>query len=154
MPPRPLILAAALTGLLASPLHAHAKPAHAKPAHVTPDILGAWRIASLEQPGPDGQAQETPCCGLLTLTADGHMAVQVMLPERMINAYSHGGYEASYGTFKLAPDGKSMVFHVEGALVRDLVGRDLPRVIRREGNRLIITPTNPAEHWRVIWQRP
>ncbi|RVU06505.1 hypothetical protein EOE18_06495 [Novosphingobium umbonatum] len=129
-------------------------PASQAAVQARQNILGAWQIASLEQPGPDGQMQTTPCCGLLTLTEDGHMAVQVMLPESMINAYSHGGYEASYGTFKMSPDGKSMVFHVDGALVRDLVGRDLPRAIRLEGNRLIITSTNPAEHWRVVWQRP
>lgn len=141
---RRLLFAAALPALLARPVPALAKL----------DLLGAWRIASLEQAGPDGQMQVTPCCGLLTLTGDGHMAVQVMLPQSMNNAYAHGGYEASYGTFRLAPDGKSMVFHVEGALLRDLVGRDLPRAIRLEGDRLIITSTNPAEHWRVVWQRP
>lgn len=44
-------------------------------------------------------------------------------------------------------------FHVEGALVRGLVGKDLTRVFELSGNRMIVKAANPAERWRVAWER-
>src|SRR4051794_30364402 len=103
-----------------------------------PDVLhefaGAWRLAWLEQPGADGKPHRVDCTGLLVYTRDGHMSVQVM--DREAHApnlaapqqYSQGGYEASWGTYKVDARSHTFTFHVEGALVRTLVGKDLPRV--------------------------
>ena len=41
-------------------------------------LVGAWRLAWLEQPGTDGKMRRMECCGLLVYTRDGHMSVQVM----------------------------------------------------------------------------
>ena len=43
-------------------------------------------------------------------------------------------------------------FHVEGALVRSLVGKDLPRSFEFSGNQLIVKSTRPDEHWKVTWE--
>jgi hypothetical protein len=41
---------------------------------------------------------------------------------------------------------------VEGAIVRSLIGKDLPRAYEMNGNQLIVKSTNPHEHWRVAWE--
>lgn len=122
-------------------------------------FVGAWHLAWLEQPGADGKLRRIDCCGMLVYTRDGHMSVQVMerSPEAQTPAspqqYSQGGYEASYGTYTVDEGAHTFTFHVEGALVRTLIGKDLPRAYELSGNRLIVKSTRPDEHWRVAWER-
>lgn len=66
--------------------------------------------------------------------------------------YSQGGYEASFGTYEIDAPGQSFTFHVEGALVRSLIGKDLPRAFELSGKQLIVKSTRPDEHWRVVWE--
>lgn len=121
-------------------------------------FVGAWRLASLEQQGSDGKIHRIDCCGLLVYTRDGHMSVQVMERDAKPGGqagpeqYSQGGYEASYGRFEIN-DAHTFTFHVEGALVRTLMGKDLPRVYEFSGKQLIVKPPRPDEHWRVVWER-
>lgn len=121
-------------------------------------FVGAWRLAWLEQPGKDGKLHRIDCCGMLVYTRDGHMSVQVMErnPPAATSAapqqYSQGGYEASYGTYTVDERSHTFTFHVEGALVRTLIGKDLPRAYEFRGNQLIVKSTNPEEHWRVAWE--
>jgi hypothetical protein len=126
---------------------------------------GAWRLAWLEQPGPDGKPHRIECCGMLVYTPDGHMSVQVMEREPQPSAtagqdqssapeqYSQGGYEASYGSYAVDEHAHTFTFHVEGALVRNLIGKDLPRSYEFSGNQLIVKSTRADEHWRVAWER-
>ncbi|HWU03053.1 MAG TPA: lipocalin-like domain-containing protein [Novosphingobium sp.] len=107
---------------------------------------------AVEQPAPDGTVQKIECPGLLTFTGDGHMALQLMQPESTANAYSHGGYEATFGTFRMTGK-EQFTYHIAGSLVRDLVGKDLPRRFRITGKTLEIRSTRADEHWRVIWAR-
>ncbi|MBV8438603.1 MAG: lipocalin-like domain-containing protein [Silvibacterium sp.] len=122
-------------------------------------LAGAWRLAWLEQPGADGKLHRIECCGMLVYTRDGHMSVQVMErdPEAQAAAgpqqYSQGGYEASYGTYKVDEGAHIFMFHVEGALVRSLIGKDLPRAYELSGRQLIVKSTRADEHWRVCWER-
>jgi hypothetical protein len=122
-------------------------------------FVGAWHLAWLEQPGADGKPQRIECCGMLVYTRDGHMSVQVMErnPQSQSAAgpeqYSQGGYEASYGTYVVDEHAHTFTFHVEGALVRSLIGKDLPRAYELSGKRLIVKSTSPDEHWRVAWER-
>jgi hypothetical protein len=121
-------------------------------------FVGAWRLASLEQQGADGQVHKADSTGLLVFTRDGHMAVQVMErnPQAQTPAgpeqYSQGGYEASFGTYAIDDSAHSFTFHVEGALVRTLIGKDLPRTFEFSGKQLIVKSTHPDEHWRVAWE--
>ena len=46
----------------------------------------------------------------------------------------------------------TFTFHVEGALVRTLIGKDLPRAFELSGKQLIVKSTHPEEHWRVAWE--
>jgi hypothetical protein len=121
-------------------------------------FVGAWRLASLEQEGADGKIHKSDSTGLLVFTRDGHMSVQVMDRDPPAQAaagpeqYSQGGYEASFGTYQM-DDAHTFTFHVEGALVRSLIGKDLPRAFELSGKQLIVKSTRPDEHWRVTWER-
>lgn len=121
-------------------------------------FVGAWRLTSLEQEGADGKILKSDSTGVLVFTSDGHMSVQVMDRNPPAQAptgpeqYSQGGYEASFGTYKI--DGAhTFTYHVEGALVRTLVGKDLPRAFELSGKQLIVNSTRTDEHWRVVWER-
>lgn len=126
-------------------------------ASVQDRFQGAWRLARLEEPDPDGKIQKADCSGLLVFTRDGHMSVQVMYRNPAAQGksapvqYSQGGYEASFGKYEI-DDARTFTFHVEGALVRALVGKDLKRVYELSGNQLIVKPPDPNEHWRVVWE--
>jgi hypothetical protein len=121
-------------------------------------FVGAWRLASLEQEGADGKVHTSDSVGLLVFTHDGHMSVQVMErnPQAQTPAapgqYSQGGYEASFGTYEIDESAHTFTFHVEGALVRTLIGKDLPRAFELSGKQLIVKSTRPDEHWRVAWE--
>ena len=122
-------------------------------------FVGAWRLNRLEQPGADGKAHSVDSTGLLVFTRDGHMSVQVMErnPQSQTPAgpkqYSQGGYEASFGTYEINESSHTFTFHVEGALVRSLIGKDLPRDFEFSGKQLIVKSTRSDEHWRVVWEQ-
>jgi len=123
-------------------------------------LAGAWRLVALEQPGADGLLHSVDCKGMFVFTRDGHLAVQVMDrevkpqgPAASPEPYAQGGYEASYGSYTLDSAKHTFTFHVEGALVRTLVGKDLVRRYQLAGKRLVITSARPDEHWRVVWER-
>ena len=120
-------------------------------------LIGAWRLAWLEEADAAGNIHKADCTGLLVYTRDRHMSVQVMYrnasPENksVPTQYAQGGYEASYGTYQIN-DAHTFTFHVEGALVRTLIGKDLKRVYELSGNQLIVKSPDPKEHWRVAWE--
>jgi hypothetical protein len=121
-------------------------------------FVGAWRLAWLEQEGADGKIHKADSTGLLVFTRDGHMSVQVMEhnPHTQTSAgpeqYSQGGYEASFGTYEIDERAHTFTYHVEGALVRTLIGKDLPRAFEFSGKQLLVRSTRPDEHWRVAWE--
>ena len=66
--------------------------------------------------------------------------------------YAQGGYEASFGTYEVDESTHTFTFHVEGAPVRALIGKDLPRSFELSGRQLIVKSSSPEEHWRVAWE--
>lgn len=125
-------------------------------------FVGAWRLVWLEEEGAGGKIHRANCTGLLVYTRDGHMSVQVMYrnpqadPQATTSPapvqYARGGYEASFGTYEIDESAHTFAFHVEGALVRTLIGKDLPRAFEFSGKQLIVKSTHPDEHWRVAWE--
>jgi hypothetical protein len=133
-------------------------------------FIGAWRLVWLEEQGADGKIRRADCTGLLVYTRDGHMSVQVMYRNPQNNSqassqasshtttnaapvqYVQGGYEASFGTYEIDEPAHHFIFHVEGALVRSLIGKDLTRVFEFSGKQLIVKSSDPDEHWRVAWE--
>jgi hypothetical protein len=149
------LLAAAL-GLSATASRAQARGA----GDETRDrFIGAWRLVRLEEPGPDGRVHRADCTGMFVFTRDGHAAVQVMYRSPEAGAasgpvqYAHGGYEATFGRYEIDPSAHTFTYHVEGALVRSLIGKDLVRSFELSGNQLIVKSSNPDERWRVAWER-
>jgi hypothetical protein len=128
-----------------------AQPAHAGTSQNP--LAGAWKLVSLEEMGADGQVHMADCTGMFVFTRDGKASVQVMYRKAQAgSAYAQGGYEASYGIYRI--DGPStFTFHIDGALVRTLIGKDLKRAYHISRNRLTVKSSNPKEHWKVIWER-
>jgi len=126
-------------------------------AGVQKQFEGGWRLVWLEEPDADGKVHRADCTGLLVYTGDGHMSVQVMYRNTQGGSgtapvqYAQGGYEASFGRYEIA-DAHTFTFHVEGALVRTLIGKDMKRVYELSGNHLIVKSPDPNEHWRVAWE--
>jgi hypothetical protein len=122
-------------------------------------FAGAWRLAWLERPGADGKVNRIDCSGIFVFTRDGHASVQVMERNPQAQAaaapqqYSTAGYEASWGIYKVDERAHTFTFHIEGALVRDLIGKDLVRAYEFSGRQLIVKSTRSDEHWRVAWER-
>src|SRR5215469_9211971 len=100
--------------------------------HTRNRFVGAWRLAWLEEEGADGKVHKADCSGLLVSTRDGHISVQIMYrnPEPSNGSapmhYAQGGYEASFGRYEI-DNAHTLTFHVDVALVRTLVGKDLKR---------------------------
>jgi lipocalin-like protein len=123
-------------------------------------LIGAWRLAWDEEEGADGKMHRAvDHRGTIVYTQDGHMSVQIMLPgtddaRRVTNPvkYDQGGYEAYYGTYEIDEQAHTVTHHVEGALVRALVGKNLTRVYRFEDRQLILKSSRPDEHWTIAWE--
>jgi len=129
-------------------------------SHDSDRFVGAWKLLALERPGTNGQLTRIECCGMFVFTRDGHLSVQVMDRGSKVKTanvgaeqYSQGGYEASYGSYVVDERNHTFTFHVEGALVPTLIGKDLPRRYSFNGDQMIVESTRSDEHWRVIWVR-
>ena len=116
-------------------------------------LVGAWKLISLEEPSADGQVHEADCAGMFVFTLEGKASVQVMYREaRTGSAYAQGGYEASYGSYRIDSP-STFKFHIDGALVRTLIGKDLKRAYEISGDRLTVKSADPNEHWKIVWER-
>ena len=121
-------------------------------------LIGAWHLAHIDSPEPDGKPSDAAQPkGILIYTRDGHMSVQLMYPESassLSNEYVRNGYEASFGSYDVDEATHTLTHHVQGSNTGDLlVGKDLPRVYQFTADgRLIIRSANPKEHWSVTWQ--
>ncbi len=135
------------------PLHGQTQPGSEKDR-----FIGTWKLAWLEEPDATGTVHKADCTGLLVYTQDGHLSVQVMYRNAQPGGqngpvqYAQGGYEASFGRYEINDD-HTFTFHVDGAMVRSLIGKDLPRAYEFSGNQLIVKSTDPKERWRVTWER-
>lgn len=123
-------------------------------------LVGSWHIAWMENRDAGGKSvRRTDRQGQLVYTAEGHMSVQVMYPQGEAQEaegpvrYAQGGYEASWGRYDVDVQHHTVTHHVQGAMVHDLVGRDLPRFYSFAEGRLTLRSTSPDEHWAVTWIR-
>ena len=121
-------------------------------------FVGAWRLVWLEELGADGKAHRADCTGLFVFTREGRASVQVMYssspaaPSGGPVQYAQGGYEASFGRYAVDEATRTFTYHVEGALVRSLVGKDLVRSFEISDRQLIVRSKDPNEQWRVAWE--
>lgn len=150
--PRRLLLPLVLVVALLAAAFSFATPSMAHRG--TSPLVGAWRMTSLEA-GTPGNLRPVPYSGQIIFTKSGTMSVQAMNPDTTAadTPYTINGYEAFYGTVTVDKTAGTFVVTVESSAVRNLIGQRLTRVFRVSGDRLVLTPTNPAEGWRVTYQR-
>lgn len=114
-------------------------------------LIGSWRLVSYateEAGGRRGQPYGK-AVGRLSYDENGNMSGQVMRPGRADVSLGEGsaqqvraaylGYIAYFGTYEIAPDGNSVVHHVQGALNPAWVGGDQVRALRFEGEQLVLS---------------
>jgi hypothetical protein len=120
-------------------------------------FVGAWRLAWMEEPRPDGTiARITDRNGTLMYTRDGRMSVQIQFPDSqssVSNDYILNGYEASFGTYEVTEAAQTITRHVEGSITRGLVGQSLTRAYRFSDGRLTMRSVRPEERWSTTWER-
>jgi hypothetical protein len=121
-------------------------------------LVGSWRLSWVEEQAPDGKMVKSEPSGIIMYTLDGHVAVQIMLSDTSKRSvsnpvqYEQGGYEGYFGTYEIDEAAHTVTHHVEGALVRSLIGKDLTRVYRLEGKQLVLKSARPDEHWTIAWE--
>ncbi len=129
-----------------------------KSAGIPERFIGAWRLVALEVVDADGKVRHGDSTGMFVFTSEGRLAVQVMdrtpqaAPHAGPEQYAQGGYEATFGRFEVDEGKNTFTYHVEGSLVRTLVGKAFPRAYEFKGNQLIVRSANPAERWRAVWE--
>jgi hypothetical protein len=120
-------------------------------------FVGAWRLAWMEAPGPDGKiVRITGRKGTLMYTREGRTSVQIQFPESeaaVSNDYVREGYEASFGTYEVNERAQTITRHVEGSITRGLVGQSLTRAYRFSDGRLTMRSVRPEERWSATWER-
>lgn len=147
----------ATPGTVATPeaaASAAAPSSSAAPGRRPAPLTGQWRMTSL-QVRTDGTFEEVPYSGQLLFTRAGTLAVQAMNPdpEAADTAYTVDGYEAYYGPVRVDRKERSFTIRVASAAVRDLIGQRLTRNFQVDRGRLVVTPVDPAEGFRVTYER-
>jgi len=136
------------------------------------DLVGAWRLLSVERLGPTGAAlparpaphfgSANPV-GLMVHGPRGHFGVSIMqsgrppyagaqpTPEEAKAAFD--GFLAFFGTYS-ATD-QSLTHRVEGGLNPNDAGSERVNVVERRGDRLVLTGSwgHAAERARLTWER-
>jgi Lipocalin-like domain len=132
-------------------------------------LIGSWRLVSYETQEPGGRSGRPygDAVGRLWYDEQGNMAGQVMRPGRARVEIGDGsaqqvraayiGYIAYFGTYEIAPDGGSVVHHVEGSLNPEWVGGVQRRALRFDNERLVLSADvrkNAATVTHVLtWQK-
>jgi hypothetical protein len=117
-------------------------------------LAGEWRMTSLEV-GTAGNLQRVPYSGQIIFTKAGTMSVHAMNPDTNApdTPYTSNGYEAFYGSVTVDRAAGTFAVRVTSSVVRNMIGQRLTRVFKVSKDRLVLTPPDPAEGWRVTYKR-
>lgn len=123
-------------------------------AQGTSPLIGAWKMTTFEAVS-DGKLRPVAYSGQLVITEAGTLSAQAMNPDPSAapTPYTANGYEALYGTIAINESTNRFVVTVQSALVRNLIGQKLERVFKVSGNRMVLSPIDPKEGWRVTYER-
>jgi Lipocalin-like domain len=146
-------------------------------AGIASKFIGTWRLASVEARRPNGEVAPTPArygtktVGYLMYDNTGHVAVQIMRPDRpkfAVNDIDKGtpeevkaaweGYSAYFGTYEIYEAEGFVVHHVEGSSFPNYVGSEQKRFYELSGDTLVLKPPqrqvgNEQLNMRITWQR-
>ncbi len=144
------------------------------PVPTVAQLLGTWKLVSIEDTMTDGKVQPSAQFGshpqgFIMYEPDGHMCATIAngdRPEWSDTVKPTDAEKIAYfdtfiaycGTFKLDGATSTVTHYPSVAWTPAYVGSTQPRPFRLEGNRLIITATrglsNPAIQKRVlVWER-
>ncbi|MDT3253756.1 lipocalin-like domain-containing protein [Serratia sp. root2] len=117
-------------------------------------LEGAWRMIKFEV-ASKGKLQPVPYSGQLIITEAGTLSAQAMNPDPNAapTPFTANGYEALYGTVVINDSTNTFVATVQSALVRNLIGKKMERTFKVSGNRMVLSPIDPSEGWRVTYER-
>ncbi|CAN7224911.1 lipocalin-like domain-containing protein [Rhizobium sp. LjRoot254] len=119
------------------------------------EIMGAWRMTSLQVTDASGKQTEIPYSGQVIFSQGGTLSVQAMNPDAAAKPtpYTANGYEAYYGPVEVDETKRTFAITVESSLVRNLIGQRMERKFEVDDDQLTITPADPKEGWRVTYER-
>ena len=122
-----------------------------------PGLAGTWKLVSFHSQDSKGKISYPfgkNARGRLIYEPDGRMAVQLMNPDRpaftsgdpLVTSEAEvraafGGYTAYYGTYSVNPDDRTIVHHIEAALLPNWVGADQLRHFQFDGKYLTLKGT-------------
>ena len=137
-------------------------------------LPGTWRLLSRIDVTVSGERRPEPSLGedpvaLLIYDRYGNFAAQFMRRDRAVevqdgpsgaknNSRAQGGYDAYFGTYSIDDEKSTVTQHLLGALSREHVGAVLTRVMRVQGDTLVIELETNAGDGTVVtrtltWQR-
>jgi hypothetical protein len=130
---------------------------HSMSREVIPELVGSWKLVSFHSQDSSGQTAYPfgkDAQGRLIYEPDGRMAVQLMNPNRpgftsddpLVTSEAEvraafGGYTAYYGTYSVNPQEKTIVHHIEAALLPNWVGANQLRHFEFDGKYLTLKGT-------------
>ena len=142
-------------------------------AQSRPSLIGTWKLIAVVAEDSSGVRDSAPYgpdpTGFITYTPEGRMMAIISyggrkplsVPDRQAapvteRAEAFGSFLAYAGKYTISGD--TVVHHVEAASLQNWVGTDLIRVVRREGDRIVLrTPqvsvNARARRFELIWQR-
>jgi len=133
--------------------------AHAVPGAQSPlvnPLVGSWQLERVVAVRPSGEETVSRWgrdpTGMITYTADGHMASQIMGdPRPAIRDRANptpeesqailGSYLAYSGTYTYDPSTRVVVHHASMSIEPTEIGQDMPRQVELQGDRVTLTST-------------
>jgi hypothetical protein len=138
---------------------------------LTEMVVGSWSLVSFEQESQNGQLTYPlgrEAKGSIFYLPNGHVSVNIMRQDRdaLIDRklfedgnlrYSNLGYLAYSGTFHIDEDNKMMTHDVSISLYPEWVGHPQIRVLKLEGEFLLLSSDGPVgsdkDIFRLKWKR-
>jgi lipocalin-like protein len=129
-------------------------------------FIGAWRLVTFQEEGPDGQVvypYGEDAAGSLVYDSSGRMSVQIMRRDRAALSSASWeslpaeeikkaieGFTAFFGSYEVDEANSTILHHVEGHVLPDSVGKVLRRAFTFSGDVLTL---KPSPNRSVVWQR-
>jgi hypothetical protein len=133
------------------------------------DLIGMWRLVALTVIGLDGVASfplGRELAGQLIYDASGRMSAQIMRSDQASFASDDNlhalteeasaawhNYIGYFGTFSVHADATAVTHHVEGAWFPNMVGVDLVRTCRLQGDQLVLEGKTPHGRTLISWEK-
>ena len=144
------------------------------------DLIGAWRLVSIDCSGPHGPIvdpfYQADSIGTIIYDASGWMSVQIAAPHREVvevpearlsasaaaqdarsKVAAFDSYYAYFGTWDFDPASSVVTHHVKASLISSETGLEYTQNVSLVGGRLIFTTRSGTEGEQIIrrkiWQR-